>query len=115
MNVVIVALQSLLVCIPDLLITRMFEAMKPALSKNELRYLMKKLKFPNEKIVELEQMYHGKDRLPDRVMAAMLFWKEAYSEKATSDELIRVLHVVGHEQLSKQLWNMKIMSQRLRL
>ena len=94
---------------------RLFESMKLALSKNELRYLMKKFRFPEDKIVELEQTYHGKELLPQRVYAAMVFWKEENGPEATADELIRVLHLVGYQQLSSTLRNMKILAQRLRL
>lgn len=94
---------------------RMFEAMKFALNKNELRYLMKKFRFPDEKMMELEQTYHGKEQLPQRVYEAMLFWKEFKGPQATADELIRILHLVGYQQLSTVLRNIKIMAQRLRL
>ena len=89
--------------------------MKFALNKNELRYLMKKFRFPDEKMMELEQTYHGKEQLPQRVYAAMLFWKEFKGPQATIDELIRILHLVGYQQLSMELRNIKIMAQRLRL
>ena len=89
--------------------------MKPALNKNELRYLMKKFRFPEEKMMELEQTYHGKEQLPNRVYAAMVFWKELKGPQASADELIRILHLVGYEQLSTDLRSMKIMAQRLRL
>ena len=41
---------------------KMFEAMKLAVNKNELRYLMKKFRFTEEKMIELEQNFHGKAR-----------------------------------------------------
>lgn len=99
----------------ELLLDKMIEAMKSALNKNELRYLMKKFHFPQEKMVELEQNYHGRELIPQRVFAAMQFWKELYGPRATVDELIRILYLVGFEDISIELRNMKIISQRLRL
>jgi hypothetical protein len=94
---------------------QMFESMKTVLNKNELRYLMKRSRFPDDKIIELEQRYHGRDNLPQRVYAAMLVWKELKGPKATVDELIRSIHLMGFHQLANNLKKIKIMSQRLRL
>ncbi len=98
----------------ELLLTKMFERMKYDLNKNELRYLMKKLHFPEEKMVELEQIHHGKEKLPQRIYSAMLFWKEFKGEEATAEELLRILNILGHDDLAQSLRLMKIYAQRLR-
>ena len=46
-----------------MLLGRVFEKMKTALDKHELRSLARKLGVPEEKMVELEQTHHGKDKL----------------------------------------------------
>ena len=45
--------------------------LKPALNKHELRYLMRKLRMPDETFAEIEQQYAGKDKVQDRVFAAL--------------------------------------------
>lgn len=92
----------------------MFERMKCDLNKNELRYLLKKFHFPEEKIMEFEQIHPGKENLPERIYSAMLFWKEFKGEEATAEELLRILHIVGHDELAQSLRLMKIYAQRLR-
>ena len=101
--------------IPDLLLNQAFETMKTALTKHELRYLMKKFSFPEEKSQELESTYHGKDKLQDRVVHAMQFWKEYKGAQATIEELIRILHIVNLEELSQKLKALNIYSQALKL
>ena len=76
---------------------------------------MKKFRFPEEKMAELEQTYYGKDKLQDRVYHAMLFWKEFKGPLANIEELIRVFHVIGYDDLCLKLRAMKIYAQRLRL
>ena len=46
---------------------RVFNAMKTALPKQELRHLMQKLRVSDEKIIEVEQKYNTKALLQDRV------------------------------------------------
>jgi len=92
----------------------MFDTVKISLDKNELRYLMKKFRFPDEKIADIEQTYIGKDKLQERIYNAMLFWKEFKGPLATVDELLRVFHIIGYEQLSLKLKAMKLYAQRLR-
>ena len=62
--------------VPDMMLLKMFDVIKVSLNKNELRYVMKKFKFPDDKMAELEQTYHGKDKLQDRIYNAMLYRKE---------------------------------------
>lgn len=92
----------------------MFDAVKVALNKNELRYLMKKFKLPEEKVTEIEQLYFGKDKLQDRVYNSLLYWKEYRGSLATIDELIRVFHIIGYTHTCDKLRTMKVYSQRLR-
>lgn len=92
----------------------MFDVVRVSLNKNELRYLMKKFKLPEDKVTEIEQTYFGKDKLQDRVYHSLLFWKEYKGPLATIDELIRVFHIIGYTQLCEKLKTMKIYSQRLR-
>lgn len=99
----------------ELLLMKMINVIKTNLNKNELRYLMKKFRFPEEKMAELEQTYYGKDKLQDRVYHAMLFWKEFKGPLANIEELIRVFHVIGYDDLCLKLRAMKIYAQRLRL
>lgn len=94
--------------------TNMFDIIKTSLTKQELRYLLKKFRFPDEKIAELEQTYHGKDKLQDRTYHAMLFWREFKGPLATIDELLRVFHLIGYEPLCQKLKAMKIYAQRPR-
>ena len=100
---------------PDILMQRMVEAIGPLLTKNDLRYLMKKFQLSGEKITELEQKYHGKENLSNRISAAVQYWREFGNIKATTGELIRILHLIGYRQLSHLLINMKTMAQRVRL
>lgn len=100
--------------IPDMLLIRMFEMLKSRMDKNEIRYMMKKFRFPDDKIANIEQTYHGKDKVQDRVYNALLFWKEFRGPLATADELIRVFHIVGYDELCLQLRNIRIMAQRTR-
>ena len=81
--------------VPDMMLLKMFDVIKVSLDKNELRYVMKKFKFPDDKMAELEQTYHGKDKLQDRIYNAMLYWKEFKGMSATIDELIRIFHIIG--------------------
>ncbi|KAK3083332.1 hypothetical protein FSP39_019767 [Pinctada imbricata] len=67
----------------DILMLKMFDILKVSMNKHELRYLLKKFRFPDEKISELDQMYHGKDKLPDRIYNALLFWREFKGPMAT--------------------------------
>ena len=93
----------------------MFEVVKVALSKHELRYLQKKFKFPDEKIKELDDVYHGKDKLQERIVASFVFWREFNGSLASLDELIRILHIVNMEDLSQKLKAMKLFSQVMKL
>ena len=54
----------------DKLLEQVFITLKPALTKHELRYLMRKLRLPDETMTEIEQLYSGKDKLQDRVFAS---------------------------------------------
>ena len=45
----------------------------------------------------------------------MLFWKEFRGPQANIDELVRILHIVGMESLSKQLKRMKVYSQAVKV
>lgn len=92
---------------------KMLDTIKGLLNKNELRYLMKKFKLPEEKVTEIEQTYTGKDKLQDRVYHSLLYWKEYKGPLATIDELIRVFHIIGYTQICEKLKTMKIYSQRL--
>ena len=96
--------------VPDMMLLKMFDVIKVSLNKNELWYVMKKFKFPDDKMAELEQTYHGKDRIYN----AMLYWKEFKGMSATIDELIRIFHIIGYVELCNKLKIMKIYSQRLR-
>ena len=98
-----------------MLLGRVFEAMKTSMNKHELRYLMKKLRFPEEKIQDLETTFHGKEKLPERIVNAMQFWREYKGSLATLSELIRILHIINMESLSQKLKAMQIYSQALRL
>ena len=101
--------------IPDQLLLKVFAEMKSALNKHELRYLMKKFRFPEDKIQELEATYHGKDQLEDRVFHAMMYWREFHGSQATLDELIRILHIVHMDELSEKIKSIKVLSQAMRL
>lgn len=98
----------------ELLLMKMFDVVKLSLNKNELRYLMKKFKLPEDKVAEIEQTYYGKDKLQDRVYNSLLYWKEYKGPLATIDELIRIFHIIGYTQVCDKLKAMKIYSQRLR-
>ena len=98
----------------DLLLDKVFHVMSTALSKNDIRYLMKKFRFPDDTMAELDTKYHGKDNLKDKIYHAMLFWKSFKGQQATLSELIRILHIVGLDELSEKLRAMKIYSQALR-
>lgn len=98
-----------------MLLMKMINVIKTSLNKNELRYLMKKFRFPEDKMAELEQTYYGKDKLQDRVYHAMLFWKEFKGPLANIEELIRVFHIIGYDEPCLQLRAMKLYAQRLRL
>ena len=100
--------------VPDMMFLKMFDVIKVSLNKNELRYVMKKFQFPDDKMAELEQTYRGKDKLQDRIYNAMLCWKEFKGLSATIDELIRIFHIIGYVELCNKLKTMKIYSQRLR-
>ena len=50
----------------DLLLAKAFDGMKTAFNKHELRHVMNKFHFPEEKVQELETTYHGKDQLVNR-------------------------------------------------
>jgi len=45
--------------VSELLLMRMFEKVKTLLNKNELRYLMKKFRLPEDKMQEIEQTHYG--------------------------------------------------------
>lgn len=96
-----------------MLLMKMFDVVKVSLNKNELRYLMKKFKLPEDKVSEIEQTYAGKAQLQDRVYNCLLFWKQYRGPLATLDELIRIFHLIGYNQLCEKLRTMKIYSQRL--
>ena len=98
-----------------MLLMKMLDVVKVSLNKNELRYVMKKFKLPEDKVTEIEQTYFGKDKLQDRVYNSLLFWKEYRGPPATVDELIRIFHIIGYNQLCDKLRTMKIYSQRLML
>lgn len=98
----------------DILMAKMFDVIKTSLTKQELRYLLKKFRFPDEKISELDQTYHGKDKLPERIYHAMVFWREFKGPLATIDELLRVFHLIGYDALCQKLKAMKIYAQRPR-
>jgi hypothetical protein len=98
-----------------MLLLKTFDVVKAALNKNELRYLMRKLKLPEDKVLEIEQTYAGKDKLQDRVYNSLLFWRKHRGPLATLDELIRVFHIIGYDQVCDKLRTMKVYSQRLRL
>ena len=98
-----------------MLIMRAFNIVREHLNKHEIRYLMRKFRFPEEKITDLEATYHGKENLKDRVFHAMLYWREMAGVEASMDELIRVLHIVGMEALSQKLRALKVCSQALRI
>ena len=55
----------------DLLLAKAFDVMKSAFNKHELRHLMNKFRFPEEKVQELETTYHGKDQLVNRYCRSM--------------------------------------------
>lgn len=99
----------------DILLSRVFEVLKTSLSKHDLRYLMKKFRFPDDKVQELETVFHGKDQLEDRVYHAFLYWREVRGPMASLDELIRVLHITNMEELSQQIKTIKVYSQALKL
>lgn len=100
--------------VSDILMAKMFDVIKTSLTKQELRYLLKKFRFPDEKISELDQTYHGKDKLPERIYHAMVFWREFKGPLATIDELLRVFHLIGYDALCQKLKAMKIYAQRPR-
>lgn len=104
-----------LIHISELLLMKMFHLVKTSLNKNELRYLMRKFRFPDDKMLELEQIYHGKEKLQERVYHAMLFWKELKGPLANVEELVRIMHIVGYEKLAQNLRSMKIIAQSLKL
>jgi hypothetical protein len=93
----------------------MFNVMTNMMDKHELRHLMNKFKFPEDNMQELEAKYHGNANLKDRIYNAMLFWREFSGKDATVDELIRITHIVGFENVSEKLYAMKIYSQAVRL
>lgn len=97
-----------------MLIMRMFDVIKMSLNKNELRYLMKKLRLTDDKISELEQTYQGKDKLHDRIYNTLLHWRELHGPEATIDTLIHVFHLIGYNNVTQKLRSMKLLSQRLR-
>lgn len=109
-------LLDLVIILPfsELLLMKMIDVVKMMLNKNELRYLMKKFKLPEDKVAEIEQAYYGKDKLQDRIYHSLLYWKEYRGPLATLDELIRVFHIIGYTQVCNKLKTMKIYSQRLR-
>ncbi len=57
-----------------MLLMQAFNSMKTALTKHELRYLMHKFKFPEDKVQELETTYHGKENLPNRYQIDILYF-----------------------------------------
>lgn len=99
----------------ELLMERMFQAIKEDLNKSQLRSLLKKLKVPENHINELEMRFAGRDQVPDRVVASLRHWKEYFGPMATIDELIRITHIINFDQVATKLKTMKIFSQRLRL
>ena len=94
---------------------RMFMALKDELSKTDLRALLKKLKVPEDKVMELEQKYAGRDQLPERVLQGLRFWRQHFGPSATINELVRITHIINFEAISVKLNAMKIFAQRLRL
>lgn len=89
--------------------------MKDAVGKNQLRALMHKFRFPEQKMQELEAAFHGRDRLPERVLGTMHFWREFCGPRATLSELIRTLRLMQMEALSQRLRAMQVCAQALRL
>ena len=93
----------------------MFEVLSQTLNKQELRYLLRKLKVPDDKIQELETEYHGRERLKDRIYNSLIAWKECRPKNATAEELVRILHITGMEETSEKLKAVRVYSQAHRL
>ena len=51
-----------------ILLARSFEVLKTALDKHELRYLLKKMNVPEDKISQIESEFSGKDKLQVRIV-----------------------------------------------
>ena len=94
---------------------RVFEMMKTNMNKHELRYLLKKLWVPEDSIQELEQSYHGKEKLQERIINGFRLWRQLKGFQANLEELIRILHIVNMEELSQNVKAIKVYSQALRL
>ena len=93
---------------------RMINGMKDDLSKTDLRALLKKLKLPDDKIMDLESKFPGRDQLPQRVVEGLRFWRQYFGPSATINELIRITHIMNFENISLKLNAMKVYAQRLR-
>ena len=93
---------------------RVFEMMKANLNKHELRYLLKKIRVPEDDIQELEQTHSGKDKLQDRIYNGFMLWREQKGSQANLDELIHVLHIVNMDELSQKVKAIKVYSQAMR-
>ena len=93
----------------------MFDTVREYLDKYELKHLMRKLRFPANKMQEMEETYKGNANLKDRISQCLLCWKEYNQEWANCDELVRILHIIGEDDLSTTLKEMKIKYQALRL
>ena len=89
--------------------------MKDELSKTDLRALLKKLKVPEDNIMELEQKFPGRELLPERVVQGLRFWRQYFGPSATINELVRITHIINFENISVKLNAMKVFAQRLRL
>ena len=99
----------------DLLLNRMIEELVPALNKHELRYLLRKMKLTDEQISELEQRFAGKDKLQERVRNSLHTWRQLRGKDATTDEIIRIVHIIGWAPLASKLRSMKVLSQAIKL
>ena len=102
-------------CVADVLLLKAFDVVKPALNKHELRSLMRKFRFADEKIKELETTYHGKSMLAERVYRVLLHWQQTTDANASIDALIHTLHIMGIEALAQKLTELKICAHAPRL
>lgn len=87
----------------DIYILEAFDVIKSALSKQELRHLLRKLKLPDKRIDELEAAYNGKDKLVERAYNSLLAWKDMAGDTATVGEIARVLHLMGLDDLERKV------------
>ena len=99
----------------DKLLLRAFTQLKTLLNKHELRHLLHKLRLAEENISSLEETYHGRDHLKDRIFHSLVAWKDDAGGAATMDELIRILHIINMREVSCKMRKTKIYSQAIRL